>query len=74
MPRPEAYEAKLTKWIGYLKQEKNYLQQIGGALKTEDKIKAQKLAVKLNRNNNQANSTVISFPFKECRIDSSRFI
>jgi hypothetical protein len=74
VPRPEAYEAKLTKWIGYLKQEKTYLQQIGGALKAEDKIKAQKLAVKLNRNNNQANSTVISFPFKECRIDSSRFI
>lgn len=74
VPRPEAYEAKLTKWIGYLRQEKSYLQQIGGALKAEDKIKAQKLAVKLNRNNNQANSTVISFPFKECRIDSSRFI
>jgi hypothetical protein len=74
VPRPEAYEAKLTKWIGYLKQEKTYLQQIGVALKAEDKFKAQKLAVKLNRNNNQANNTVISFPFKECRIDSSRFI
>lgn len=74
VPRPEAYEAKLTKWIGYLRQEKTYLQQIGGALKAEDKAKAQKLAVKLNRNNNQANATVISFPFKECRIDSSRFI
>jgi hypothetical protein len=74
VPRPEAFETKLTKWIGYLKQEKTYLQQIGGALKAEDKFKAQKLAVKLNRNNNQANNTVIAFPFKECRIDSSRFI
>lgn len=74
VPKPVEYEAKLTKWVGYLKQEKTYLQQIGAALKTEDKIKAQKLAVKLNRNNNQANSTVISFPFHECRIDSSRFI
>jgi hypothetical protein len=74
VPKPIEYEAKLTKWVGYLRQEKTYLQQIGGALKAEDKVKAQKLAVKLNRNNNQANNTVISFPFKECRIDSSRFI
>jgi hypothetical protein len=74
VPRPEAYDAKLTKWIGYLRSEKTYLQQIGAALKAEDKFKAQKLAVKLNRNNNQANNTVISFPFDECRIDSSRFI
>jgi hypothetical protein len=74
VPRPEADEAKLTKWIGFLRQEKTYLQQIGGALKAEQKFKAQKLAVKLNRNNNKANNTVISFPFKECRIDSSRFI
>ncbi len=74
VPRPEAYDAKLTKWIGYLRSEKTYLQQIGAALKADDKFKAQKLAVKLNRNNNQANNTVISFPFDECRIDSSRFI
>lgn len=74
VPQPPEYATKLTKWIGYLKQEKTYLQQIGGALKAEDKFKAQKLAVKLNRNNNQANNTVISFPFKECRIDSSRFV
>jgi hypothetical protein len=74
VPRPEAYEAKLTKWIGYLRKEKTFLQQIGGALKAKDKHKAQKLAVELNKNNNQANNTVITFPFKECHIDSSRFI
>lgn len=74
VPQPPEHEAKLSKWIGYLKQEKSYLQQIGGALKAENKFRAQKLAVKLNDNNNKANNTVISFPFKECRIDSSRFI
>jgi hypothetical protein len=74
VPRPEAYETKLSKWIGYLRQERTYLRQIGQALKAEDKFKAQKLAVKLNNNNNKANNTVIGFPFKECRIDSSRFI
>ena len=74
VPRPEAYAAKLEKWIGYLKSEKTFLQKIGKALKSRDKFEAQKLAVELNKNNNKANSTVISFPFKECRIDSSRFI
>jgi hypothetical protein len=74
VPRPPEDAAKLTKWIGYLKSEKGYLQQIGQALKAGNKFKAQKLAVKLNRNNNQANNTVISFGFNECRIDSSRFI
>jgi hypothetical protein len=74
VPQPSADAAKLTKWIGYLKSEKSFLQQIGQALKANDKFKAQKLAVKLNRNNNKANNTVISFGFDECRIDSSRFI
>jgi hypothetical protein len=74
VPRPEEYAAKLEKWIGYLKSEKTYLRKIGKALKSKDKFEAQKLAVELNKNNNKANATVISFPFKECRIDSSRFI
>jgi hypothetical protein len=74
VPQPPADATKLTKWIGYLRQEKTYLQQIGQALKAKDKFHAQKLAVQLNRNNNKANNTVISFGFKECRIDSSRFL
>jgi len=74
VPRPEADAAKLTKWIGYLKSEKQFLFLIGKALKSSNKFKAQKLAVKLNRNNNRANNTVISFGFRECRIDSSKFL
>jgi hypothetical protein len=74
VPQPSADAAKLTKWVGYLKQEKTFLQKIGQALKAKDKFHAQKLAVELNKNNNKANNTVISFGFEECRIDSSRFI
>jgi hypothetical protein len=74
VPRPEEYAVKLEKWIGYLKSEKTFLRKIGKALKGRNKFEAQKLAVDLNKNNNKANATVISFPFKECRIDSSRFI
>jgi hypothetical protein len=74
VPRPAVDDAKLTKWIGYLRKEKTFLQKIGGALKKKDKFHAQKLAVELNKNNNKANNTVISFGFHECRIDSSRFL
>lgn len=74
VPRPAEDNAKLTKWIGYLRKEKTFLQQIGSALKSKDKYHAQKLAVELNKNNNKANNTVIAFGFDECRIDSSRFI
>ena len=74
VPQPAADSAKLGKWIGYLKNEGTFLRLIGKSLKSGNKYKAQKLAVKLNKNNNQANNTVISFGFKECRIDSSRFI
>lgn len=74
VPQPSADAAKLTKWIGYLKSEGTFLRLIGKSLKAGNKYKAQKLAVKLNSNNNKANNTVISFGFKECRIDSSRFV
>ena len=74
VPRPATDAAKLTKWIGYLKNEKRFLQQIGQSLKAGNKVKAQKLAVKLNDNNTDANNIVISFGFDECKIDSSRFI
>lgn len=74
VPQPTSDAAKLTKWVGYLKSEKTYLEKIGTALKGKDKFHAQKLAVELNKNNNKANNTVISFGFDECRIDSSRFI
>jgi hypothetical protein len=74
LPKPPADAAKLEKWIGYLKQEKTYLQKIGKALKAGNKFQAQKYAVQLNRNNNRANNTVISFGFNHCRIDSSKFL
>jgi hypothetical protein len=74
VPQPVADKARLTKWIGYLRSEKSFLQQIGKALKSANKFRAQKLAVKLNDNNTDANNTVLSFGFDECRIDSSRFI
>lgn len=73
VPQPSADEAKLGKWLGYLEVESTYLGRIGKALAAEDKGKAQTLSVRLNRNSNLANNTILSFGFKYCRIDPSRF-
>jgi hypothetical protein len=73
LPQPTADEAKLTKWIGYLGAERDLLGKIGTALAHEDKAGAQQLSVRLNRNSNLANNTVLAFGFDYCRIDPSRF-
>jgi hypothetical protein len=74
VPKPSADKAKLEKWVGYLKEEKTYLLKIGKALKERDKSEAYQHALKLKTANRRANNTVISFRFRECRIDSSRFL
>lgn len=74
VPQPAEDAAKLGKWIGYLETEKSFLQKIGKALEEGNKYKAQSLTVRLNRNSNLANNTILSFDFEYCRIDSSRFI
>lgn len=73
LPRPAADEAKLAKWLGYLGQEQALLGRIAAALAGEDKAKAESLSVRLNRNSNLANNTVLAFGFTYCRIDPSRF-
>jgi hypothetical protein len=73
LPQPTADEAKLNKWIGYLGAERDLLGKIGTALAHEDKAGAQQLSVRLNRNSNLANNTVLAFGFDYCRIDPSRF-
>lgn len=73
LPQPEADEAKLSKWLGYLGAERDLLGRIGKALSHQDKARAQELSVRLNRNSNLANNTVLAFGFKWCRIDPSRF-
>jgi hypothetical protein len=74
VPRPAADAPRLKKWFGYLKRERVFLLKIGRALKTGKRGMAQRLAVKLNKNNDRANDTVILFGFKQCRIESSRFL
>jgi hypothetical protein len=73
VPQPAADAAKLEKWIGYLEVESSLLGKIGKALAQNDKGKAQTFSVRLNRNSNLANNTVLAFGFTYCKIDAARF-
>jgi hypothetical protein len=73
VPQPIADEAKLAKWLGYLGTESELFTRIGKALAAGQKARAQNLSVRLNRNSNLANSTVLAFDFNYCRIDPTRF-
>lgn len=74
VPRPSADAPRLKTWFTLLNRQRDLLRRVGQALQAKNKFRAQKEAVQLNRNNNRANNTVISFGFKHCRIDSSKFI
>ncbi len=73
IPQPPNDAAKLTMWLGLLKDEKALIQKIGKALAAENKHKAESLSVDLNHNSNKANNAVVSFGFNYCRIEPSRF-
>jgi hypothetical protein len=73
VPQPVADVAKLKKWFGYLDGQARMLGEISKALRNDQKAKAQTLSVKLTRNANLANNSVLGFDFDYCLIDPSKF-
>jgi hypothetical protein len=71
--QPAEDSAKLTKWLKQLDTEATLLRDIGKALKSGKKGKAQSSLSKLDSNGKVANSMVLSFEFNHCLIDSSKF-
>jgi hypothetical protein len=73
VPRPTADEARLEKWLGYVKTEAGLFQGAAKALKAGNKNKAESYVVKLTHNATLANSTVLSFGFHYCKLQPSKF-
>lgn len=73
LPQPPGEEVRLAKWIEYLNVERGFLTKIGNALAADNKFQAQNFIVRLRRNSNLANNTVLAYEFNYCRIDPSRF-
>lgn len=73
VPQPTADKAKLTKWLGYIKDEVELFEQTAAKLKVGNKVAAQEMAVRLTYTVNKANNQVLAFEFKYCHADPSQF-
>jgi hypothetical protein len=73
VPGPSADEARLSRWFGYLRVEREIIKKIAIALDAGDRHQASSYSVDLNANSNHANNTVLGFGFDYCRIDPARF-
>lgn len=73
LPQPSADEARLGKWLGYLKIEAELFEQAGRKLKAGDKPGAEHVFAKLTPNANKANNQVLPFEFRYCRLEPQKF-
>jgi hypothetical protein len=73
IPQPAADSAKLTKWLSDIKGEVSLMKTIAAKFKAGNKSKGSSLVVKLTHNANVANTLVISFQFRYCKIDPSQY-
>jgi hypothetical protein len=73
VPQPSSDAAKLTKWLSYVKEEASLFEKTAKALKSGNKNKAQTIVVQLTHNANLANDQVLSFNFRYCRFEPSKF-
>jgi hypothetical protein len=73
IPQPTADQAKLAKWLKYVGEEEKLFLKGAKQLKEGNKRGAQETVLRLNSNANQANNQVISFEFKYCRFEPSKF-
>lgn len=73
VPQPTADEAKLAKWLSYVKTEESLFKRVAAKLRADKKGAAQNLVNKLTTNANQANAQVLAFGFRYCRFEPSKF-
>jgi len=73
VPQPPADAAKLGKWLSYVKTESDLFESAASALKAGNKTKAQTFVIKLTHNANLANNQVLSFGFRYCKLEPSKF-
>ncbi len=73
VPQPSADEAKLAKWLGYVKTEANLFAKAAKKLKAGQKNAAQGVVNKITSTANLANATVLSFEFRYCRFEPSNY-
>jgi hypothetical protein len=74
VPKPAADSARLTKWLGLIKDEVELFEHVSRKLKAGDERGAQRMALQLTGTVNRANNTVLPYEFKYCRVQTSQFL
>ena len=73
VPRPPADEQRLSEWLAQISNQADLLQRAGKALIAGDRHRAGTLVTKLSTGARKANALVVSFEFRDCRLDASRY-
>jgi hypothetical protein len=73
LPQPAADEARLGKWLSYLKIEAELFATAGRKLNSGDKAGAEHITSKIAQNANKANVQVLPFEFRYCRQEPSKY-
>jgi hypothetical protein len=73
VPQPTADQARLAKWLRYVKTEADFFQRTAQKLKSGDKTGALAMVIRLEHNAKQANNQVLPFEFRHCKFEPSKF-
>ena len=73
LPQPTADEARLGKWLSYLKIEAELFATAGRKLNSGDKAGAEHITSKIAQVANKANVQVLPFEFRYCRQEPSKY-
>jgi uncharacterized protein involved in high-affinity Fe2+ transport len=73
LPQPAADEARLGKWLSYLKIEAELFATAGRKLNSGDMAGAEHITSKIAQNANKANLQVLPFEFRYCRQEPSKY-
>ncbi|HEY8083632.1 MAG TPA: hypothetical protein VIE64_08790 [Solirubrobacterales bacterium] len=73
IPRPPADDARLLKWLKFLRIVKTRVANIGKALREEDRIRAEHESIRAEQSGNATNNVGFVFEFRSCRLTRSQF-
>ncbi|HEY7256852.1 MAG TPA: hypothetical protein VH476_09230 [Solirubrobacterales bacterium] len=73
VPRPAADAKRLSEWLALISKQADLLRNAGKALIAGDRHRAGALVTQLSNGARRANALVVSFEFRDCRLDPSRY-
>ncbi|HET8565810.1 MAG TPA: hypothetical protein VFL77_04970 [Solirubrobacterales bacterium] len=73
VPRPVADEARLAKWLRDLSVEVSLFGRVATKLRAGEKAAAERMVIRLTSQASRANSLVLPFEFRYCKLEPSRF-